>query len=280
MKQKFKLQGLLCSLFIFCFAGCGGSSSNSNSTPAPSESNYKKVVVFGIELYATSSLPDEKLLHAANIMAEYLDNNEDGVVDDAAVLDQMVQNKAHMIMPNTEAEISSFDMSILPANGEGQDLYGEETHINGAAQGRFDASLEEVLHLITHVGYANAYPSAFGEFSGTLLAEAMDVARGGHFEQIPATYPESAWYTYDDQTCDYSCQTTEYLYWALTSILGGQSFDGRLENIQHEWKLNTREKVEATDTLVFQLLTNGDYLLPTRLPDGNYAAQSFEIVRL
>ena len=86
-----------------------------------------------------------------------------------------------------------------------QDQNAAETRPGGAANGVFDASFEEVLHLITHGGYAHAYPDAFGEEPGTLLANAMDKARGGRFMQIPDPYPEGAWYSYDDQTCDYGC---------------------------------------------------------------------------
>jgi len=46
----------------------------------------KKVEVFGILIVGTSEVQDEKLLHAAAVMAEYLDNDEDGEVDDPAVL--------------------------------------------------------------------------------------------------------------------------------------------------------------------------------------------------
>jgi hypothetical protein len=91
------------------------------------------------------------------------------------------------------------------------------------AQGRdFDASIEEVLHLITH-GYVNLYPDRFSHRSSD-LTRAMDVARGGQFRSIPRRYPEGAWYTYDDETCEYECMAVEYFYWALTSILGGQDF--------------------------------------------------------
>lgn len=38
----------------------------------------KHIEVFGIHINATASAPDEKLLHAANVLAEYLDNDEDG----------------------------------------------------------------------------------------------------------------------------------------------------------------------------------------------------------
>jgi len=149
--------------------------------------------------------------------------------------------------------------------------------INGAADAKFDATIEEVLHLITHVGYAGVYPEVFGEAIGSTLANAMDVARGGQFETIPASYPDTAWYTYTDETCNYSCMATEYAYWSLTSILGAQNFDGRFDQIKNEWQLNTREKVQNKDPAVYELLTNEQYALATILPDGNYSAEEFSI---
>ena len=134
--------------------------------------------------------------------------------------------------------------------------------------GDCDASLEEVFHVITHSGYASAYPEIFGESVGTTVSDAMDIARGGQFTSIPNPYPAEAWYTYDDQTCDYGCMATEYIYWAMSSMLGAQS--NRLDEIQQEWKLNTREKVEQQDHAIFQILTDPQYGFPTVLPDGTY----------
>ncbi|MEO0338279.1 MAG: hypothetical protein AAF242_03605 [Bacteroidota bacterium] len=129
--------------------------------------------------------------------------------------------------------------------------------------------LEEVLHLINHAGHAHAYPEAFGLMPGSDLANAMDIARGGQFMRIPKQYPADAWYAYDDPTCDYAdCQTIEYLYWALTSMLGAQ--ENRLDEIGHEWKLNTRQKVKDTDSAMYALLTDPIYKLPSVLPDGTY----------
>lgn len=227
----------------------------------------RKVVVFGIDIYAASKVEDVKLLHAANLMAQYLDNNEDGVVDNKLVVDKMIENKAFLFLWKTEN-----DMPLSPPSGRlGQDLGNDETipvwHTNGKT-GRFDAALEEVFHIITHAGYSKVYPNVFGENAGTSLSNAMDVARGGNFTTIPNPYPTNAWYTYDDTTCTYDCQATEYFYWAMTSILGAQ--ENRLSEISQEWKLNTKAKVQTTDATIYGLLTDTQYKFPTVLPDGTY----------
>ncbi len=143
--------------------------------------------------------------------------------------------------------------------------------------------MEEILHLITQIGYGETYPSIFGEYTGSKLANLMDNARGGHFEEegkydekedeweksaVPTSYPSSAWYSYEDETCTYACMNTEYIYWALTSILGAQKH--RCASIKNEWKLCTKEKVMATDPRIYELLTGPKYSLPTVLPDGRY----------
>ena len=228
----------------------------------------RKVVVFGIDIYAVKASEDIKLLHAANVMAQYLDNDEDGIVDDQLVLDNMTQNKAFLVMWKRENDL---DIDI-PNGRKGQDLGNDETHPNFVTDGKtgpFDATLEEVLHIINNAGHSYAYPEAFGQNVGSELANAMDIARGGQFMTIPNQYPSNAWYTYDDETCDYaSCQTIEYLYWTLTSMLGAQ--ENRLNDIDNEWRLNTRILVKNTDTAIFSLLTNPNYKMPTVLPDGTY----------
>ena len=228
----------------------------------------RKVVVFGIDIYAVSAVEDSKLLHAANVMAQYLDNDEDGSIDNQLVLDKMLENKAFLIMWKNEN-----DLEIDPPFDRiGQDLGNDETvplFVLNGKMGSFDASLEEVLHLVNNSGHSYAYPQVFGQIIGSELANAMDIARGGQFITIPDSYPENAWYTYDDETCGYAdCQTIEYLYWALTSMLGAQ--ENRLNEIDNEWRLNTPELLQSSDTAMFSLLTNPEYKMPTQLPDGTY----------
>ena len=107
-----------------------------------------------------------------------------------------------------------------------QNLFNEEIHTEGSSiENGFDATLEEVLHLISDYGYSPTYPKVFGTHTGTDIADAMDIARGGQYLSIPARYPSTAWYHYTDSTCNYSCQITEYIYWGLTTYLGGQKYE-------------------------------------------------------
>ena len=238
-----------------------------------SDKNYfkyfcKTTEVFGIKIYATENVANDKIFHAASVLAQYLDNDEDGVVDNQLVLNELVEKKVWLLMVENESELDAA-IRIPPMGKPFQDLHDEEvTLINGSP--RFDASLEEVLHLITQHGYAEVYPNIFGENKESEIAKAMDMARGGYFKNVPNSYPSNAWYTYDDKTCDYSCQITEYTYWALTSILGGQNYPGRLDEIKQEWRLNTKEKVKNSDPIVFSLMTDPQFSLPTNIPDGKY----------
>lgn len=277
---------LLTLLISGILAGCN---SNKNNLSTAEEAHIEpssltlafpqSTEVFGVSIRATSATPPASIKYAANVMAQYLDNNEDGLPDNPQVVDKMVEQGATLLIGITDADFDDAADKIDSESDAYQDLKVYEIHPNGAKSGQFDATLEEVLHLITHVGYANVYPNVFGEQPHTEIANAMDIARGGYFEKIPSSYPENAWYRYYDETCEYDCMITEYTYWALTSILGAQGFDGRLEEIQHEWKLNTKQKVTNQDPAVYNILTNPAYLLPTVLPDGNYQAIDFKINR-
>lgn len=271
-------------LLLFIFASCHDNYQNCIDLDYGSEyikirgveesdKNYfkyfcKTTEVFGVKIYATENVANDKIFHAASVLAQYLDNDEDGVVDNELVVNELVEKKVWLLMVENESELDAA-IRIPPMDKPFQDLHDEEvTLINGSP--RFDASLEEVLHLITQHGYAEVYPNIFGENKDSEIAKAMDMARGGYFKNVPNSYPSNAWYTYDDKTCDYSCQITEYTYWALTSILGGQNYPGRLDEIKQEWRLNTKEKVKNSDPIVFSLMTDPQFNLPTNIPDGKY----------
>ena len=243
---------------------------------APLKKFFSKYIsVFGVHIVATAKVPDKKVLHAAHVLAQYLDNNEDGVVDNPLVVKTMTQQAGGSVLVmfanSAELENSGVFDSDIGEKFAVQDLQGEETHPGGSSgMGGFDATLEEVLHLVTAKGHSIAYPKVFGEKVGSQIGDAMDKARGGQFQSVPSSYPSAAWYHYDDQTCDYRCQVTEYFYWALTSLLGAQSYPGRCAEIAHEWEPCTKDKLHKTDPAIYKLLTDPTYKLPTQTPDGSY----------
>ena len=111
--------------------------------------------VFGVWVVATPATEAAKVSHAGTILAEWIDNDEDGLPDDAAAHAALVVGGAFLVMPTTEDEMEelheslSFDELEEAGFHIGQDLYGEETFPAGPphlmARGRFDAALEEVL---------------------------------------------------------------------------------------------------------------------------------------
>ena len=225
----------------------------------------KRVMIFGIEVLATSTVSDVKILHAAAVMAEYLDTDEDSVADQPAVVLAMQQRRATLVMfqDSNQLENSSFWDSEEVETRWVQDNQADETNPVGA----FDASLEEVLHLIHTAGYAQVFPDLATE-SGSALALAMDAARGGYFESVPNNYPPGAWFHYDDPTCEYDCQAAEYFYWGLTSLLGAQT--DRCAEIADEWEPCNAGLLFAADSTFYNLLIDPVYGLPMALPDGDY----------
>ena len=151
------------------------------------ESNFADIFidVFGVYVIAPEDAPIEKVQHTANVLAQYIDNDEDGVPDDPNVLRELVEN--NYIVPvwreededafrdyvNTHCE----DVVVLGANmfyGEfdsgGQIESGDNWVFGGIANanaiknggpGEWDANLEEVWHIVTW-GWFRAYPEQLG----------------------------------------------------------------------------------------------------------------------
>lgn len=224
------------------------------------------------KIYAESNISDEKVMFAAAVAAELLDNNEDGIVDDPLLKAQLASSQA--LIPLLAYEGSAAENALFDnyeGNGISAVLYNNE--IDPAQPGHWgdDASVEEILHTINHVGHTNIYPSAFSmQPNSSLMSEAMDVARGGQFINIPSSYPEEAWYHYDDYTCDYECMMIEYMYWAIVSNMGILDDPQTCSGIANEWEPCSPELFQSMDVLMYALITDHQYLLPMLAPDGNY----------
>lgn len=234
----------------------------------------KYIDVYGCSIYAEANVPDEKVLHAAAIWAELIDNNEDGIIDDPELLTRLQNSKA--MMPIFQSEDSP-NMEFFFENYEGEGvaaiLWQQEIDPNNPGRWGYDATVEEILHTINYVGHVQIYPEAFSiQPNSSLMSEAMDIARGGQFLNIPNNYPEEAWYHYDDFTCDYECMMIEYMYWAIVSWMGILDDPQTCDGIFNEWETCTPELFMNTDVAMFNLITDPQYKLPQLAPDGNYCS--------
>ncbi len=112
------------------------------------------------------------------------------------------------------------------------------------------------------------YPTIFGESneSESLLAKAMDVARGGRQTQLTnGTWiynntdcanagkvggSTNAWYFYEDNTADYASMITEYIYWAVSSNFGMHASESGQQKLKPSGvriqKKNYRSKIQLS----------------------------------
>ena len=106
------------------------------------------------------------------------------------------------------------------------ELYFDNMNIDKTGFFTKDETVEEILHAINVIGHARKYTDFgtmlenYDDFEDSRLTIAMDVARGGKFIDIPEEYPSQSWFGYDDDTCQYDCMASEYLYWGIVSNMG------------------------------------------------------------
>ena len=68
----------------------------------------KSKSVFGVRIFATENVEQERFLHAVNIMREYLDNDGDGRTDSKKLVRSLKKEKACMTLFEDESELYSF----------------------------------------------------------------------------------------------------------------------------------------------------------------------------
>ena len=281
----------------------GDNSSNLVTTALAKSSSFTKgLTVFGISLLATSGVSDAKLLHAANVTAELLDNDENGTVDNLCVVAKLNDLSTYVTMYNTDSSEFNTDKLVDAEVTKMTSLGANETVDNYADNVSHDASIEEIFHLITQYGYSNVYPTVFGESntSTATMAQAMDVARGSTTPQrdlsagdnstgwdynntdcstagsVDNTSNDKAWYFYADKTADYQTMQTEYMYWSVSSKFGMHDSAAGLTKASTEWCPNTKAKLLAQDPTIYNLIDNSTYAFPTVLPNASYGFYTFK----
>ena len=255
----------------------------------PNMKDIKIAKSFGTEICAMPKVDDKYLIHAKKVMDKLIDYNNDGLVDNQKAIDEIIRTGSAFAIFRSEREVRKFENEFYPEEvmeemekitrlkGLDFDKNEDEDKIEALLEQKFgiflavftgemnlssrdktwDPTIEEALHLITHMGYAKAYPDVFGQNKDSQIAKLMDEARGGYFEKGRRSYPAGAYYTYDDITCNYACQITEFMYWAITSLRGQQAERGN--EISDEWKLYTPKKIISVAPKLEKLLTKKEY---------------------
>ena len=292
-----------CTVSYTAVGKVGDNSSNLVTTALAKSSSFTKgLTVFGISLLATSGVSDAKLLHAANVTAELLDNDENGTVDNTCVVAKLNDLSTYVTMYNTDSSEFNTDKLVDAEVTKMTSLGANETVDNYADNVSHDASIEEIFHLITQYGYSNVYPTVFGESntSTATMAQAMDVARGSTTPQrdlsagdnstgwdynntdcstagsVDNTSNDKAWYFYADKTADYQTMQTEYMYWSVSSKFGMHDSAAGLTKASTEWCPNTKAKLLAQDPTIYNLIDNSTYAFPTVLPNASYGFYTFK----
>lgn len=281
--KYFSKQKIIIFLFFLIFSG---KTSHSN---CPNIADIKVAESFGVQICAMPKVEDKYLNHAKKVMDKLIDYNNDGIVDNQKAINEIINTGSAFAIFRSEREVYKFENYFYPeevmekmekiTRQKGLDfnkekdkdkiealleqkfgtflaVFTEEMNLSGRGK-TWDPTIEEALHLITHMGYAQAYPDIFGQNRDSQIANLMDEARGGYFEKGKRSYPVGAYYTYDDITCTYACQITEFMYWAITSLRGQQVERGN--EIFNEWKLNTPEKIGKLAPKLEKLLKNQEY---------------------
>merc|ERR1719357_538683 len=188
---------------------------------------YKFTKVFGVAVFVHNSVSDAKLQHAASIMAEWLDNDEDGCVDTPVILKHLLRKDkpAFAVVRKNKSP----DNWAVPFNNKNSTL----ATLTDAARGQ--------------------------------IPRVPSVPKGGKF-------PATAYYTYDDKTCEFTCNAIEYWWWSTASITG---LLNNRSSVKREFKYYLPEVFKAKDPKMYALITDTTkgYRLPTRPPNGKYTGK-------
>jgi len=254
---------------------------------------YKYTKVFGVSVFAHTSVSDAKFQHVASIMAEWLDNDEDGCVDTPVILKYLADKNepAYAVVKSNKAKDDWYipfmkKNFVCSAPQEEWETVPKCTGLKGTNQCS-DSTLEEVWHVIQGQGYAPAFKQYFS--TGTMddvktkfknvnstLATLLDAARGGipRSPSVPkgGKFPAKAYYTYNDTTCKFPCQAVEYWWWSTAAYTG--LIKNRSE-VKKEFKYYLPEDFKAKDPKMYALITDTTkgYKLPNRPPNGKYTGK-------
>lgn len=197
---------------------------------------------FGVLLVATSDYPDELLKYGANIIANLLDNDNDGQADDENVVKLLAHNGklnqgASLACGTSEQQerkeekLTALDMTFSCQTWKGSNS-GEAT-VKAIM-------FEEAFHMVHQSGWAEAYPEALGlnDFTSSIIcretANLQCVKPGWWHEEnkcpngapfSPGNPAKSPLKAGDGDCTDANCDCAEYYRQAMTLHMGWYDLD-------------------------------------------------------
>ena len=156
-----------------------------------SASINKTMTVFAIKVLVLEGVTTRDLKLVSNILAQWIDNDEDGIPDNPAVLNEIVRQNSRMIFGVTFDQIGPWqensqkmlkdelaptyglDVTSINHNWYGLPLstYSQDHYYRTDGLLPPNAATEETFHLLTDIGYENVYSAVFwrGIKPGTTL---------------------------------------------------------------------------------------------------------------
>ena len=115
----------------------------------------KHISVFGVNIIAIDTVPNRKMEDAANVMAQYLDNDENGIPDNSLVLRKLLHTNATLTMFKDMKDeiVEKFQNAMEDGQWYGfycQDLEAKETSPKGKFMKRF-CILYQTMALLLHI---------------------------------------------------------------------------------------------------------------------------------
>ncbi|MGY3686415.1 hypothetical protein ACXAAV_07050 [Vibrio coralliilyticus] len=222
----------------------------------PADFFTQKATVFNaVTICATNQVPIDKLRHAANVAAQWLDNDQDGQVDQTGIVNELQGNRATLVMSARGFSDQAFEQMDIDGI-VGQDLSAEETNPDADR----DASQEEIHHLILNAGWQGLFPNVFSDQS----SQQSELYRQWQ------TAEQKGYYFYDDPTCDDACKVTEFFYLATAAYSGSQA-----DLFSDEMRLKTRKALSDKLPGTVAIIESESYHYPNHIwPDGHYKHQN------
>lgn len=194
------------------------------------ELNYNKCCTtgdFNVLVTGTDNYPDIHLQTACSVIAELLDQNRDGSIDNVHIAEG-ISFESSGLPPVMQGGLTEEEERAGDNLGDGENFayaFSLQTWHAGDQRDPRPIIVEEVFHMMTQFGWGRAYPELFGshDFTSSLMCREMARASCVHWR-----HPENTCHhpgTHEEPplqgTCnDASCDCVEWFH-QVALILGG-----------------------------------------------------------